>query len=228
MSSLIEQSSLSATMVKLFLKKSVLEKKKTLTEEDTATLKQLDAEMKECEEALVQSLPSGLASTLLKLEAIYTSLLERPPTAETKAEIAKMQVLIDDMRMYQRMPLLWYTEEEMVPVGSDSENWDTEPRTPLAVWETFWGPTKPLALNGRIPVPQLTPTPDLPTKVSSVSQYPTLTLDALLAQLHEVRKTHGGQTPVVWFKGAPDMVEEFDSVEDVSVRDGFITLSMGY
>ncbi len=148
-----------------------------------------------------------MSSYLQNTEANYQFSVRRYETASTekhKREVSTKQILIDQTRRDERLPLRWYTSAELKELGDDSDEWPTEPRQPLALVEEFT---------------------DLPTLVKYQGET-TMTLDTLLAELQELRKTHSGQTPVTYVMqdGYYDYCEKYLSITRTEAHAGCIRL----
>jgi hypothetical protein len=148
-----------------------------------------------------------MSSYLLNTEANYQFCLgryETSPTETRKREIAKKQILIDQRRRDERLPLRWFTSAELKDVEDDSDAWPSEPRQPLALAEEF---------------------AELPTLVKYQGET-TMTLDTLLAELLELRKTHSGQTPVTYVMqdGYYEYCERHLSITGTTASAGCIRL----
>lgn len=150
-------------------------------------------------------------TTLADLEANYAWSETRysfAPTKEKAKELAKKQVLIDQLRREKKVSTRWFTPEELGALGDDAETWPTEPRKPLA------------QVAAEEPEP-LSDTKAMEKLVETVEweNHTTLTLDSVIAMLEEMRKRYGGKTPVmgVEFGG-------FSSLSGVQEDDGCIVI----
>ncbi len=127
-----------------------------------------------------------MSSDLLNLEANYAWYVQRyesSPYTAHQTELAMKQILIDQMRRDEKLPLRWFTSAELEELGDDADKWPEKPRQPLA-----------LAPISQEPKPK--PVKEPPKRVNWQGET-TITLDSLLKQLQELRKVHDGQTPVV-------------------------------
>ncbi len=130
------------------------------------------------------------------------------PTKEKAKELAKKQILIDQLRCEKKWSTRWFTPEELDALGDDAETWPTEPRMPLVL------------VAAEEPEP-LSDTKAMEKLVETVEweNHTTLTLDSVIAMLEEMRKRYGGKTPVmgVEFGG-------FSSLSGVQEDDGCIVI----
>jgi hypothetical protein len=133
------------------------------------------------------------------LEANYTFCLEKwrkNPTAKGEAELAQKQLLIDKVRRSQKEPQRWYTRAELKEM--DEEEQPTTPRTPYDLTEEW------------VEVP--------PKKTTvKVDGTETMTLDALIARLQELREEYDGDTPVwhVEFGGITELLNVSEDEEGI-------------
>ncbi len=149
-------------------------------------------------------------SDLANLEANYRSCVNRLGTDPSKnrlRELAKKQIIIDGERCDQRLPRRWYTYQEVIELGTDPDNWPSEPREPIALGE-FLSDSDPEAWK------------ELPTMVRFEGQT-TMTLDTLLKKLLELRETVSGQMPVV-VQRIYDYEECLTNISNVEARDDCI------
>ena len=146
-------------------------------------------------------------SSIADLEANYAWCLERyqaAPTQEKAKELAKKQVLIDQLLREKKWSLRWFTEEELDQLGDDADTWPTEPRKPLPVIAA----NKPPKVDRGV---------EMEPQTIKWHGYTTLTLDSLIAMLQELRKTRSGDTPVIGvefggYSGFQEVLEEEDCI----------------
>ncbi len=100
---------------------------------------------------------------------------------EARAVFASYQKQIDALRLRLRMPLLWFTEEEMKQMTTGLSKFPEEPREPYKM------PTQPEEEEEE--------EEEVPDTVT-VGGRTTITLDALIKQLQALRDTLGGAAPV--------------------------------
>ena len=125
------------------------------------------------------------------LEANYTFCLEKwrqNPTPKGQLELAHKQVFIDQARRSEKQPQRWYTKEELKSINQE-ELPDTM-RAPFDLTEEW------------VEIP--------PKKTTVMAEgMETMTLDALIARLQELREEYDGDTPVwhVEFGGLTELYE---------------------
>lgn len=140
-------------------------------------------------------------TTLADLEANYEDTVRRYeacPSIPRRIVLAKKQVLIDGMRREEKKTLRWFTSAELQELGDEADDWPTEPREPLA-----------LAV--------VSEPPKHGPQTVKWHTYTTLTLDSLITMLQELRKTRGGETPVVGvefggYSALHEVLEEEDCI----------------
>jgi hypothetical protein len=150
-------------------------------------------------------------TTLADLEANYAwseTRYSSAPTKEKAKELAKKQILIDQLRREKKWSTRWFTPEELDQLGDDAETWPTDPRKTL-LQRTM---EEPSYVEERKAIDALVETVEW-------GDYTTLSLDSVIAMLEEMRKRYGGKMPVmgVEFGG-------FSSLSDVQEDDGCIVI----
>lgn len=140
-----------------------------------------------------------MSSDLRNLEANYAWRCQSPLTEALRSELARKQMIIDQMRLSEGCPTRWYSATQLEALDDDPDKWPLEPREPL----------------DQQPQPEAKPEP----KTVEWDGYTTLTLDSLIAMLQHMRKTHSGETPVmgVEFGG-------LSSLGSVALDDGCIVI----
>ncbi len=108
------------------------------------------------------------------------------PTAEKGKELAKKQIIIDQLRREMKRSLRWFTSEELDQLGDDAETWPTEPRKSLVALAA----EEPSKLEEEKAMGKLVETVEW-------RSYTTLTLDSVIAMLEKMREKYPGKTPVM-------------------------------
>jgi hypothetical protein len=152
-----------------------------------------------------------MSTNLLNLEANYAwseGRYSSAPTAEKGKELAKKQILIDQLRLEKKWPTRWFTEAELDQLSGDADCWPTEPRKSLAQVAA----EEPSRVEEEKAIEKLVETVEW-------DGYTTLTLDSVIAMLEKMREKYGGKTPVmgVEFGG-------FSSLSGVQEDDGCIVI----
>jgi hypothetical protein len=128
-----------------------------------------------------------MSSDLLNLEANYAwseMRYEKAPTAEKGKELAKKQVMIDQLRLGKKWQTRWFSSAELDQLGDDPDNWPAEPRKPL-------------------PTVKEAPKEDEEDSIEKLVEevewngYTTLSLDSVIAMLEKMRERYGGKTAVM-------------------------------
>lgn len=120
---------------------------------------------------------------LANYEANYTfclGLYRKAPTEQRFSELARKQVLIDELRIGLRLSTRWYRRQEISDFEEDEDSLPTEPREPLDIpeddSETKWREETKWVKVGKEDF--------------------SLTLDALIEKLQAMRDQLGGNVPV--------------------------------
>jgi hypothetical protein len=130
-----------------------------------------------------------MSSDLMNLEASYVWSEKRcseAPTEKNKKDLAKKQILIDQLRRDKKWATRWFTSEELDQLGDDADIWPTEPRKPLSLSTG----KEPSEVDDAAEMDKL-------VDVVEWNGYTTLTLDSVIAMLEKMREKYGGKMPVM-------------------------------